>query len=99
MPHFIKIDVEGLEPDVLRGLRQAVPYVSFEVNLPEFYGEGLACVELLAQTVPGGRFNCAEAVGDGLMLDEWLDAPAFLQWFAACDSKSVEIFCSTRGAC
>lgn len=99
VPHFIKIDVEGLEPDVLRGLRQTVPCVSFEVNLPEFYGEGLECIELLARTAPGGRFNCADAVGDGLMLAEWLDAPAFLEWFARCDSKSVEVFYSTRAAC
>src|SRR5262245_2022235 len=35
-PAYIKIDVEGFEVSVLRGLRQPVPFVSFEVNLPDF---------------------------------------------------------------
>jgi FkbM family methyltransferase len=35
-PFFIKIDVEGHEFNVLSGLRRPVPYLSFEVNLPEF---------------------------------------------------------------
>src|SRR5207247_1008105 len=34
-PFFIKIDVEGYELKVLRGLRSPVPYIAFEVNLPD----------------------------------------------------------------
>lgn len=30
MPHFIKVDVEGFEPEVLRGLSRLVPALSFE---------------------------------------------------------------------
>jgi hypothetical protein len=40
-PYYIKIDVEGHEPAVLKGLQSAVPYVSFEVNLPEFKPEAV----------------------------------------------------------
>ena len=98
LPHFIKIDVEGLEASVLRGLQRTVPYVSFEVNLPEFHDEGLECIQLLARAAPGGRFNCADAVGDGLMLNEWLDASRFTKWFAACGAPSVEVFWAA-GAC
>src|SRR6266849_6304856 len=49
LPTFIKIDVEGYEPTVLRGMQSPVPYLSFEVNLPEFRPEGLECVELLGR--------------------------------------------------
>ena len=96
VPHFIKIDVEGLEASVLRGLQRPVPYVSFEVNLPEFYEEGRECIELLARTEPGGRFNCADGLGDGLMLNEWLDPRGFMEWFAACESHSVEVFWAAK---
>src|SRR5258708_30129788 len=34
LPTFIKIDVEGHEPAVLKGLHRRVPGVSFEFNLP-----------------------------------------------------------------
>ena len=96
VPYFIKIDVEGLEPNVLRGLGQEVPYLSFEVNLPEFRDEGVQCIELLTRTAPGGRFNCAGAGGESLMLNEWLDAREFAAWFAACEETSVEVFWSAR---
>src|SRR5271155_1700224 len=78
LPFFIKIDVEGHEPSVLRGLHSAVPYLSFEVNLPEFAAEGQECVEILSRLAPDGGFNYA--AGDyerGLALREWLAAPAF----------------------
>jgi FkbM family methyltransferase len=34
-PKFIKIDVEGFELEVLRGLSSPVPFISFEYTLPE----------------------------------------------------------------
>ena len=52
-PFFIKIDVEGHELSVLRGMRRPVPYLSFEVNLPEFRREGLECIQVLAELGPG----------------------------------------------
>jgi FkbM family methyltransferase len=54
VPFFIKIDVEGYELNVLRGLRRRVPYLSFEVNLPEFRPEGLQCVKLLERLAADG---------------------------------------------
>ncbi len=64
----MKIDVEGLEPSVIRGLRRPVPYLSFEVNLPEFRPEGLECVELLRTLTPTGAFNYAVKCDTGLEL-------------------------------
>lgn len=91
-PFFIKIDVEGYEHKVLRGLQEPVPYLSFEVNLPEFREEGLSCVELLEKLDPQGRFNSTADTRGGLALSEWVDARSFSGTLEACMDKSIEIF-------
>lgn len=96
LPFFIKIDVEGHEPCVLRGLHSAVPYLSFEVNLPEFAAEGQECVEILSRLAPAGKFNYVP--GDyeqGLALQKWLAAPEFLPVLTACAETSIEVFWRT----
>jgi len=96
LPFFIKIDVEGHEPNVLRGLHTAVPYLSFEVNLPEFAPDGQQCVEMLNHLAADGKFNYA--AGDyeqGLALREWLAAAEFSQVLARCAERSIEVFWKT----
>ena len=90
-PAFIKIDVEGHEPAVLRGLHRPVPYVSFEVNLPEFRSEGEECIELLGALAPG-EFNYVVNCQHGLRLQTWADKSQFLGTFARCAETSIEVF-------
>lgn len=91
-PIFVKIDVEGAEINVLRGLRRPVPYLSFEVNLPEFKPEALECLEWLSRVSPGGNFNYAADCQGGFALKRWLDAREFRSAFEACREPSVEVF-------
>lgn len=56
-PDFIKIDVEGHELQVIKGLTQRVKIISFECNLPEFKSESLGCIDHLSQINPNTRFN------------------------------------------
>jgi FkbM family methyltransferase len=91
-PAFIKIDVEGHEASVLRGLKRAVPFVSFEINLPEFRPEGLEGVEILARLAPEGRFNYTTDCQHGLALGQWLDARAFSSILEACSESTIEVF-------
>lgn len=91
-PVFIKIDVEGHELQVLRGLKRAVPYLSFEVNLPEFRQEGLECIELLGQIAGEGEFNYVVDCKRGLVLDKWLAVEDFKKVFGACMEPSLEVF-------
>ena len=91
-PFFIKIDVEGYELNVIRGLRQAVPYLSFEVNLPEFRPEGLQCVALLGDLAVDGKFNYAVDCERGLALERWLDSSEFLHVLEQCAESTIEIF-------
>jgi FkbM family methyltransferase len=91
-PFYVKIDVEGYERTVLRGLQRPVPYLSFEVNLPEFRSEGLECVELLRRLAPGGKFNYAVDCGEVLAADRWLDAPTLSRVLEKCTASSVEVY-------
>jgi FkbM family methyltransferase len=94
-PFFVKIDVEGYELAVLRGMRRPVPYLSFEVNLPEFRPEGLQCVELLGRLAPDGKFNYAVDCRQGLALEEWLGPQEFSRTFCQCADEAIEVFWKT----
>jgi FkbM family methyltransferase len=96
VPFFIKIDVEGFEPSVLRGMTRQVPYLSFEANLPEFKPEAVECVDLLHRIAADGQFNYAATCQRGLALGRWLDAGAFLQVLHSCNERSIEVFWRTR---
>jgi FkbM family methyltransferase len=91
-PHYIKIDVEGHEPSVLRGLRRPVPFISFEVNLPEFLPEGIECVDILGRLAGRGRFNWAGEFQTAVALADWLEAPQFTCALRECKEPSVEVY-------
>jgi FkbM family methyltransferase len=95
-PFFIKIDVEGHELNVLRGMQQPVPYLSFEVNLPEFRPEGLECVSVLERLAKDGRFNYTSDCRRGLMLKDWAHSEEFLAVLNSCDEASIEVFWRTQ---
>ena len=94
-PFFVKIDVEGHELSVLRGLDRAVPYLSFEVNLPEFRPEGVECVGLLRKLLPTGRFNFAFECARGFALEDWVSADELTLALEKCDQRSIEVFWKT----
>ena len=92
VPFFVKIDVEGYELKVLQGLHKPVPYISFEVNLPEFKQEGLQCIEVLKSLQETGEFNYSSDCWQGLAKDKWLQASEFSHVFAQCTERCVEVF-------
>lgn len=77
-PAFIKIDVEGAELDVLVGLSQPVPALSFEFTLIQ---RQLAhdCVErclALGMT----EFNVSLGESHKLSFDQWQNAKSLMNW-------------------
>jgi FkbM family methyltransferase len=98
VPFFVKIDVEGHELSALRGLHRVVPYLSFEVNLPEFRPEGLECIRVLAELADTGRFNYTADCAQGLMLKEWVPADDFFVILDKCVERSIEVFWKTTSA-
>jgi FkbM family methyltransferase len=95
VPFFVKIDVEGHEVSVLRGLHSLVRYLSFEVNLPEFKPEGLQCIRVLAELAHAGRFNYASECANGLRLKEWVAGDEFSMVLDRCSERSIEVFWRT----
>jgi FkbM family methyltransferase len=94
-PFFVKIDVEGHELSVLRGMQRPVPYLSFEVNLPEFRSEGLECVEVLGRLARDGQFNYTPDCQRGLLLQPWASSEQFSAILGSCTDASVEVFWKT----
>ena len=92
-PFYVKIDVEGHESNVLKGLQSPVPYLSFEVNLPDFRREGEQCIARLLSVDANGRFNCA--VRNHLMFSDWMRHASFVKAFAEIKETSVEVFWRT----
>lgn len=92
IPYFVKIDVEGHELSVLSGLRQPVPFLSFEVNLRAFRQEGIECVQVLRRLKQDGRFNYTSDCSSGLALKEWLGAEEFCPVLGSCTDESIEVF-------
>jgi FkbM family methyltransferase len=80
-PRFVKIDVEGFEPDVLRGLSYRVPALSFEFTTIQRQAAH-ECLALLARL---GAYRFDAALGESQQLEfgepvaarevgAWLDA-------------------------
>ena len=56
-PDYIKIDVEGYELPVIKGLSKSAPLISFECNLPEFKDETKEIIGLLSNCSPKAVYN------------------------------------------
>lgn len=71
-PSFIKIDVEGYETEVLKGLSQPVKMISIEYTVPEQTGKALECLQLIQRN--GGELSCNYSIGESMVFElaEWL---------------------------
>lgn len=69
LPGFLKIDVEGYEAEVVAGLSQAVPVVSFEWT-PELPENAVRTIEHLAALGPY-RFNLSWGESLRLSREQW----------------------------
>ena len=78
LPRFVKIDVEGLEADVLQGLTQPVPTLSFEFTIIQRRVALQALDE--CERLGGYHYNAALGESGTLVHPRWLDADAIGAW-------------------
>jgi FkbM family methyltransferase len=99
MPSFLKIDVEGFEPEVLAGLSQPVPALSFEWT-PELPGSAAACLERLS-ALGEYEFNYSWEESMRMARAQWLTAGAVtrvVEEFAGENRMIGDIYARLRGA-
>lgn len=85
-PRFVKIDVEGYEDQVLRGLSQAPPAFSFEfttIQRPVARAALLECQRLGAY-----RFNAALGESQHLLHAAWTNADGIRAWLDALPAQA-----------
>ncbi len=80
-PDFIKIDVEGWEPQVLKGLSRRIAFLSFEALLPDGLAALEECFRLIRQLDPGAVFNIA--AHEQLLLPDFVDQATLSAWLEA----------------
>jgi hypothetical protein len=71
MPAFCKIDVEGYEETVLRGLSKPIPFVSFEFSR-EFFDAATRCIDRLS-AIGNAKFDFEVAGSMRLLLGAWAE--------------------------
>ena len=69
-PTFCKIDVEGFEENVLAGLNQPLPHLSFEFSR-EFFDAAVRCTDRLS-TIGDVKFNFSVGESMRLLLNAWV---------------------------
>lgn len=78
LPRYCKVDVEGYEVQVLHGLSQPIPLLSFEYTI-EFLENTARCLEHLAK-LGYRQFNLSLAEQKRFHLPDWVSAQEIVQF-------------------
>lgn len=86
-PNFCKIDVEGYELEVFKGLSQPIPMLSFEFTIPEFTSNAIECIIHLRSI---GEIECNYSPFEtfDFALEKWLSSTDFLKIFPKLESEN-----------
>ena len=89
MPDFVKIDVEGMEHEVLAGLSRPMPAMSFEF-VPSALDSALAS---LARLEALGRYAYNVSLGESLAMEfaGWVDAGTLRSWLTALPATGTPV--------
>lgn len=89
MPLYAKIDVEGYELEVVKGLSKKIPFITFEANLPEFSSETKEIVNRLASINSNVQFIVTHS--EQLVGDNWMSAHEMLKYVDTTDLRVIEV--------
>lgn len=98
LPRFCKIDVEGFEAEILRGLSQPIPLLSFEY-VPAAIAIACETVGLLAALGPY-RFNLTVGERRAFRCPQWQETAATLAWLRARrpDERSGDVYAKLQSS-
>jgi len=78
-PAFIKIDVEGYELEVLKGLTKPVGMISFEYTVPEQTQIAIECIKAISRFNPSIECNYSFSDTMEFSLKNWEEANQFIR--------------------
>lgn len=83
-PKFIKIDVEGYELEVLKGLTHAINIISFEYTVPEQTEKAIDCITQIGKCT--SQIECNYSIGESMefvLKGDWLPAMEFKKYISS----------------
>lgn len=89
VPRFIKIDVEGFEPEVLKGLSVKIPMMSFEYSEPEQHNNTINCLQYLQKINPSVQFNYSTGESMSWGRKDWMNATAMRAFIETPEFKAT----------
>lgn len=97
IPDCIKVDVEGYELNVFKGLHYQIPLIWFEANLPEFRGETIECIRQLQHVNPQAVFNYTvrdlDDEGAQFFFGDWVYHQAAIEAISETQARYMQVFC------
>jgi len=87
LPIFCKIDVEGFEESVLKGLTKPLPFISFEFTR-EFFDDAKKCVNHLL-SIGRVEFNCSIGESMKWLFPTWVTPDELYQGVDSVEDKLV----------
>lgn len=98
MPRFCKIDVEGMEPEILSALSTPVPIVAFEY-VPAVLDHAFACIRRLDR-LGSYSYNLVVGERDRFESDEWIDGKAIADLLerAAASGRPGDVYARLSGS-
>lgn len=91
VPYFIKIDVEGFELNVIKGMKRLPAFLSFEANLPEFTSDTIQIIDFLHNLSDKTEYNYS--FQSKLESPAWISKPEILELINSKSIRYIEIIC------
>ncbi len=98
-PSFIKIDVEGYELNVLKGLSSQIKYISIEFN-PELCENTIECIEYIDNLNKGNTtFNYGYRNDEEFKYENWLPKSEMIKYLKSINDFKFEfgdVYCKSN---